>query len=365
MKRLTPEQFIEKAINVHGDTYNYSLVYYKNNATKVKIICPIHGTFEQIPNSHLKGQGCKKCAIIKNNDKQRSTKGEFIKKAISVHGDKYDYSLVDYVNIRTKVKIICPEHGIFEQQPHSHLKCSGCSKCAIIKIRSTTQQFIEKAIGIHNNKYDYSLVDYKNTRTKVKIICPVHGIFEQTPHNHLSGQGCNKCAGKNDDKYGLYADRLLGVKCRRNKDDNNVLEVKCMYCDRWYIPTIQSVKSKIKAINVVNKGEHNLYCSDECKKACPTYRKQLYPKDFKLDTSREVQPALRKIVLKRDNYTCQKCDATDKELHCHHYEGIEVNPVESADIDMCITLCVDCHHDTHKKDKCGIKDYKREKCYSS
>jgi len=367
MRKLTTQQFIEKAISIHGDKYDYSLVDYKNARTKVKIICPIHGVFEQTPNDHLSRCGCNKCAIIKNSDKIRSTTQQFIEKAISIHGDKYDYSLVDYKNNKTKVKIICPEHGIFEQTPNSHLLGKGCNKCGIVKghdkQRSTTEEFIKKAISVHGDTYDYSLVDYKHTHTKVKIICPEHGVFEQEPNAHLSGQGCRKCAV--DDKYGLYTDRLLGVKCRRNKDDNNVLEVKCMYCDRWYIPTLVSVQCKIQAINAVNQGESNLYCSDECKKACPTYGQITYPKDFKLDTSREVQPALRKIVLKRDNYTCQKCDATDKELHCHHYEGIEVNPVESADIDMCITLCIDCHHDTHKKDKCGIKDYRRETCYSS
>jgi 5-methylcytosine-specific restriction endonuclease McrA len=135
-----------------------------------------------------------------------------------------------------------------------------------------------------------------------------------------------------------------------------------MYCDRWYIPSYTSIRNKISAINGQTTGEQNLYCSIECKKACPTYKQILYPKDYKLNTSREVQPELRKLVLNRDNYTCQKCNTTNVELHCHHYEGIEVNPVESADIDQCITLCKECHNDIHRKDKCGIKDYKRGKC---
>jgi hypothetical protein len=239
--------------------------------------------------------------------------------------------------------------------------------------RKTTEEFIKKAKNIHGSKYDYSLVKYINCSLKVKIVCPIHGVFEQRPDAHLGQkQDCPKCKGRFNKKYdknniplyNLYTQKLepYGVKCRRNGEDNNILEVKCMYCDRWFIPSRTSVRSKIRGIINDNKGESNLYCSNKCKKACPTYGQIKYPKDFKINTSREVQPELRKLVLKRDNYTCQKCGATNTELHCHHYEGVEVNPVESADIDQCITLCKKCHNDVHRKDKCGMKDYKRGKC---
>jgi hypothetical protein len=364
MKRLTTEQFIEKAKAVHGDKYDYSLVDYRNAKTKVKIICPEHGSFEQTPNNHLSGNNCPKCS-----DKKLNTE-EFIEKARNVHGDRYNYSIVVYNNKQTKVKIICPIHGDFEQRPDSHLNGNGCPHCG--RKTKTTKTFIRESNIVHNDKYNYSLVEYKNNSIKVKIICPEHGSFEQTPSNHLSGKGCPKCVGfynihykkLNIPTYDTFQSKLepYGVKCRRNKEDNNVLEVKCMYCDRWYIPSYTSVQRKINAINGQATGESNLYCSNECKKACPTYRQIKYPKDFKLNTSREVQPELRKLVLKRDNYTCQKCNATNTELHCHHYEGVEVNPVESADIDQCITLCKECHNNIHKKDKCGIKDYQRGKC---
>jgi 5-methylcytosine-specific restriction endonuclease McrA len=164
--------------------------------------------------------------------------------------------------------------------------------------------------------------------------------------------------------YDTYQSQLepYGIECRRNEENTYLLEVKCMYCGKWYKPSNKSVRCKINAINGKSQGELNLYCSDKCKKACPTYNQKKYPKDYKLNTSREVQPELRKLVLRRDNYTCQKCDATNVELHCHHYEGVEVNPIESADIDQCITLCKECHNEVHKKDKCGMKDYKRGIC---
>jgi len=374
-KRKTTEEFIEDAYCKHYDTYNYKLVDYKNNKTKVKIICPIHGTFEQEANSHLQGHGCPKCAEIYIYNKLKKTTEQFIEDAYCKHGDTYNYKLVQYKNRYAKVKIICSIHGMFEQIPKIHLKGCGCPKC-VDNVKNSTQEFIEKAQEIHGDKYNYSLVQYENNNTKIKIICPVHGIFEQIPRNHTSlEQGCPKCAGvyekqyytNNIPVYDTYTKQLspYGVSCRRNKEDKNILEVKCMYCDRWYIPTLSSVYSKIRCINGKQSGESNLYCSNVCKQACPTYKQILYPKgykDYRTNTSREVQEPLRKLVLKRDNYTCQRCGATDTILHCHHYEGIEINPIESADADNCIILCKDCHNNIHKADKCGINDYKRKEC---
>ena len=192
------EKFIQKARKVHGNKYDYSLVEYRSNKIKVKIICPKHGIFEQTPNSHLKGRGCRKCALEEQSKRQTMTKEQFIRKAKKVHGDKYDYSLVNYKGSHSKVKIICPKHGIFEQLAYMHLQGSGCPKCAIEKIkeslRTGIQGFIEKAKKIHGDKYDYSLVEYVNKDTKIKIICKnCNRIFLQTPHNHLTGYGCPHC----------------------------------------------------------------------------------------------------------------------------------------------------------------------------
>ena len=126
--------------------------------------------------------------------KIKSTTEEFIEKAKSVHGNKYDYSKVEYVNNRTKVCIICPTHGEFWQEPIHHLNGHGCSKC-YGNVKLTTEEFIEKAKSVHGNKYDYSKVNYVNALTKVCIVCPTHGEFWQTPNNHLLGQGCAKCNG--------------------------------------------------------------------------------------------------------------------------------------------------------------------------
>ena len=132
------------------------------------------------------------------NDKYKTKL--FISKAKKIHGSKYDYSQSKYVNIKTKVKIICPIHGVFEQLPNNHiLKAQRCPACTGNK-KKTTSSFIVEANKIHKNKYDYSLVKYKNNQTKIIIKCPKHGEFERTPSSHLMGRGCYHCALENKRK---------------------------------------------------------------------------------------------------------------------------------------------------------------------
>jgi hypothetical protein len=119
---------------------------------------------------------------------------DFIDKAKIIHGDKYDYSLVDYVNARSKVTIICPTHGSYLQSPDNHLRKRGCPKCA--GKRWDQDDFLQEATKVHGNKYDYSNVLYRNKIAHVEIICKVHGVFRQIPSVHLNGSGCPKCAGK-------------------------------------------------------------------------------------------------------------------------------------------------------------------------
>lgn len=194
---LNTDSFIEKAKLIHSDKYDYSKVEYINNYTKVCIICPEHGEFWQTPNDHLDKHGCPKCRDVKTRNRFSDTVDSFIEKAKKIHGTKYDYSRVEYVNSQTKVCIICPEHGEFWQMPHSHLRGNGCPKCKIKKMVSnrslTTEEFIKRASIKHNNKYNYSKVEYINWFTPVCIICPEHGEFWQRAGDHLNGHGCDKC----------------------------------------------------------------------------------------------------------------------------------------------------------------------------
>jgi hypothetical protein len=196
--RKTNQEFIKDANTKHGDLYDYSKVEYVNAHTKIKIICPIHGEFEQRPHRHLQGDGCKECGKQKIREKNASDLSSFIEKAKTVHGDKYDYSLVNYKNNKTNVTIICPIHGIFEQLPTSHLTMkSGCSKCSREKVKlknvKSKDDFIKQSKIIHGDKYDYSNVNYINTNEYVNITCPKHGSFFQKPYKHLQNQGCPVC----------------------------------------------------------------------------------------------------------------------------------------------------------------------------
>lgn len=265
-KPLTTEEWVKKAILRHNGFYDYTLSEYINNSTKIKIICPIHGEFEQAPNAHTdRGDRCPKCGLESRAKINRTSKEEFINRSNKIHNFKFDYSLVhDFKRLNEQLSIICPKHGEYKQNGQSHMrgsdceKCSyekrgvdysiskeemlkrfeefnnglvydlstyknrnsiisyyceihghikqkadkhlrgkQCSKCAKRKSWNTgnTEKFIEKAKEIHGDKYDYSKVDYKNNRTKVEIICKHHGSFFQNPNTHIEGGGgCQTCA---------------------------------------------------------------------------------------------------------------------------------------------------------------------------
>jgi len=153
--------------------------------------------------------------------KKRNTIEDFIRMAKEIHGDKYDYSKVNYVNNKTKVCIICPEHGEFWQRPIHHLyKKNGCPLCNG-GVRLCKEEFIEKAKGIHGNKYDYSKVEYVNSQTKVCIVCPEHGEFWQTPNSHLNGNGCFDCS---------YIER---GKKRNSSTDEFIKKAKKIHGDKY------------------------------------------------------------------------------------------------------------------------------------
>lgn len=296
-KKKTTEEFISEAIEIHGETYNYSNVEYVNQLTEVCIICSEHGEFWQKPKNHLKGYGCPKCGRDKIRKNRKLSTEDFIEKSKKLHGDFYDYTKVKYEDVGTEVCIMCPTHGEFWQKPCHHLAGCGCpkcrrhcekpkeskavynnitddvtfgkiynqrygknydfSKCGYVNMKSdvnvvcpkhgnfvlkafylmhdgrycpkcameykknlfssNTNEFIQKSKLIHgNNRYDYTLTDYINNKTKVKIIChekdvngEEHGMFEQTPANHLKNRGCPKCK---EDKL-VYENKLYIHLC--------------------------------------------------------------------------------------------------------------------------------------------------------
>lgn len=195
MKSSITNNFIIKANIVHNDKYNYDKTIYMTSAEKIIITCYKHGDFSQRAGHHLSGRGCKKCAT----DKRSSDLINFIINSNKIHDNKYNYSESKYINSKIKLKIICGKHGIFEQTPNDHLSGYGCKKCGrdvcASKIKSSSEEFIQKSNEIHINKYNYSKVDYLKSSERVIIICKVHGDFQQTPSDHLQGKGCRKCTG--------------------------------------------------------------------------------------------------------------------------------------------------------------------------
>jgi hypothetical protein len=187
---ISTNEFLEKCTNIHGDKYLYEKLEYIGNRINVIITCKEHGDFKQRPYNHLMGKGCPSCSGNKP-----LTKDIFIEKSKIKHKGIYDYSLVNYSNANTHVDIICKEHGIFKQSPKKHINGSGCQKCGGTE-KSNTEDFIIKSNVKHNNIYDYSLVVYNGNKYKVDILCKEHGVFTQSPSNHLKGIGCSKCSGK-------------------------------------------------------------------------------------------------------------------------------------------------------------------------
>jgi hypothetical protein len=193
------ESFIKRAIAIHGDKYDYSKVEFTTISSKPKvvIICPTHGEFEQRYDSHLQGNGCKACAIIMRALQLSSNTPDFIKNSERVYGNIYDYSKSIYTGVDCGITIICPTHGEFKQTPTYHLLGRGCNKCRDADNRITKlSNFINRANIIHNHNYDYTLSEYNGWDVDIIISCHVHGVFNQSISNHLRGKGCPKCVGR-------------------------------------------------------------------------------------------------------------------------------------------------------------------------
>lgn len=185
--------FIDRSVKAHNGKYDYSKAVYVKQDVEVEIICPTHGSFFQIPKTHVKGHGCQKCGGKAVDEKA------FIPKAIARHGDRYDYSKTVYRHSLEPVTIICRQHGEFEQTPTKHLTGPGCKKCSWEKLskhhNQGKEEFVRKSKLIHGDRYDYSNAEYIAARKPVSIICREHGEFTQEARSHLQGNGCPYCAG--------------------------------------------------------------------------------------------------------------------------------------------------------------------------
>lgn len=277
-KKLSTEEFIERSKKFHGDKYDYSISNYTGRKNMIDIICPVHGIISQPAGSHMTGHGCARCAGFLKTTEQ------IVEEAIRVHGDKYDYSISEYIGQLKPFSYICPIHGKQTQNTADHLAGKGCGSCRGTK-KKTQEQFIAEAYAVHGDKYDYSICEYINIDTEVKILCPEHGEFSQIAYNHLKGYGCIDC----------------GRKVHEGENSH------------FYID---------------GRSEHN-------KVERRSYKHKKWSDDIKRD--------------KTNCDCCGIYFSKDIVAHAHHLNSWGAYPEQRLDISNGITLCEICHVDFHSK----------------
>ena len=213
--KKTKEQYIEEAKKLHDNKFDYSLVNeLSKRDTKVNIVCPLHGIFEQSFHKHLCGDSCKKCSHEKlGKERIERAKQKFKQEAQVLHNNIYDYSKSIYLSATDNIIIICAIHGEFEQTPNRHLNGGGCKKCAIentrIRMSIPWETYKEDLHKIHNNKYDYSKIVWKGVDIDIIVICPVHKEFKIRPVDHKRGRGCKKCSKENKIQYNKHTTEIF------------------------------------------------------------------------------------------------------------------------------------------------------------
>jgi hypothetical protein len=200
--RLTQEEFLARVKDVHGDKYGLEEAVYSGSSQRVAIVCPKHGKFYALASNFMRGSTCTKCGKEASGFTQRLNTKSFIALAKSRHGDIYDYSKTVYKTAQIKVEVGCTIHGSFWLLPYCHTMASvsqGCRHCSWDKLAServlSLQEFLDRANIVHGEgTYGYSQVNYVSSGTHVNIECPDHGLFSQTPENHIYvGSGCPRC----------------------------------------------------------------------------------------------------------------------------------------------------------------------------
>jgi hypothetical protein len=239
--------FLRRANEVHGlDKYDYSQVDYVNAKRAVTIVCPAHGVFRQTPDTHLSGSGCPQCALANRADKRRLAPDKFIARCRELFGERYDYSKIGYQSLRHKVEIICPDHGKFTMTPGSHLKGHLCPRCTGRGVINQTD-FLRRATATHGERYDYSLVLCTKKRAVVTIICPQHGMFEQTPYDHLRGRGCSQCAS------------LQRGMLRRSSTDQFIARAMSIHGVEYDYSLVEYKRNNINVLIGCRKSNHGLF----------------------------------------------------------------------------------------------------------
>lgn len=197
-RRTSIEDFIRIAGERHNHKYDYRYVTFRTQHDLVSILCPLHGEFRQAANDHLKGHGCPACGVEVSAKSRSGTKlstSDFLDRAFSKHGKRYEYKDTRFSGYGTKITITCSIHGDFDQMPGNHISGQGCPDCAKDASILPFGSFVDRAVSTHGGKYDY--VSYISCDKSVGIVCDKHGLFYQRGADHLRGSGCPSCAIEN------------------------------------------------------------------------------------------------------------------------------------------------------------------------
>lgn len=348
---------------------------YKNSQIKLKFTCPKDHIFKMRWNSFQQGYRCLICA----GNKKLSI--EYVKQKTIELAKGYECLSDIYTNSGDKLIFKCDKGHTYKAiwaSFQSGNRCPMCSKyCNKYTIDSIKQKVIELESG-----YNCISKIYKTAHILLKFKCNSGHEFKMRWNDFKKGHRCPICykennKGKNHPSwkggvvknniplFDTYASQLdFCEEVRRDSENTDYLQVKCTEsnCEKWFRPTRIQVVSRICSLNKLVDGENRFYCSDKCKNSCSIFRQRASPKGFiNKNSIRYDQAEWASMVKERDNFECQKCGATDN-LEAHHIEGLVENPIESADIDIGITLCADCHKLAHEDDGCRFVDMRNNNC---
>ena len=320
----TTESFIKKVAALHNGKYDYSKVDYKGCNKKVTIICPIHGEFQQTPMLHIQGCGCPKCGKIKSSENNKQNKEEWVRKAKEIHGNKYDYSKVVYKGWDEKVCIICPIHGEFWQNPTNHIakhQQRGCPKCGKIQPKST-EEFINEAIKLYGNKFDYHKTIYVNSETKLCVTCPIHGDIWIYPNNFLK-KGCCKC--NKEEK--LINEKNNFIKESTEKYNGKYDYTKIIYKGKTTPITIicpehgkfkQTPSQHLKGIGCYECWKNDTFWTYE--KCYDIAKQYLYKIDFNVNDKNAYNKSVRENWIKDFNWLIERnIEGDDRTIYVYEF----------------------------------------------
>ncbi len=375
--KITLDQALSRIRNTHDNTYTFPYIdkEFKNGASKLTAVCKIHGEFVSDCQHLARGQGCPKCAKIRNGNRFRFSPQQALTNLREVLKDKYLFPYIDreYKGAFSKLTVICKIHGEFTSD-YSHLmQKRGCPKCRYITIANARRlghhKILERLYKTHGNRYTYPHLEseYKTVHSFITVTCKIHGDFKTTVSSIINaGTGCPKCGAAKRGKlsrnitsepgiadYNSYHLRLP-ITDGATRGINGELQVCCKSCRQLITPTLKQVINRLWVVARIGHGESNFYCSDKCKSECTTYHQssRWTPKD----TAHEARVAkargcqgkdkmiLRQLQIDECGETyCEKCRKYVPSPELHHTIEVAKDPEGSITVAGHMLVCDECH----------------------